>query len=942
MSLTARLTLAMVLLAVATVGMVGLLVYRSLENAILPTELARLQAHAQLQGSRLDELTTRARNDVAAFAASAAFEGIVRARENDGSDPEGGASEKEWRERLARRFVAELNAKSEYHQIRFIGIADAGREIVRVDRSGPNDAVRITPDDELQSKSGSNYFNQTLKLTRGSIYLSEISLNREHGQIEVPYKPQLRVSTLVYTPMGEPFGIFIINVDFRQTLDAINHTEHAGGHVYLVNSEGYYLLDPQPEKTFAFEFGRDDRLQKDFPGLAAELGKTTPTVGFAEGPGGDSIGVALLPLHPGGGPRLALLETVPKAELMAPLALVRNSSLVVASLVVVLAAILALALARSLTQPLVALTRMVESFSVGRSKSIKISASGEIGLLAQAFGKMSRDVVGKTAALHASERRFRALIERSGDGIALIDAQNKILYLSPSVTAIEGYSAEEMIGRSSVNETHPDDLKLVENIVRRLGEHPGVPIPVLWRRKHKDGRWLWLEGVSINLLHDPAVAAIVTNYRDVTARRQTDEALRESEEHFRFLNELGEATRALASADEIMTVMTRMLGEHLGASRCAYAVVEPTTGKFTIPHDYTDGCASIVGFYELSPFGSLATSTLNRGETLVIRNVESEILPGEGAETFRAIGIEAFIVCPLIKLDGFSAMMAVHQTSPRDWLPGEIMIVQEVVERCWSTIERQSAEDEVHRLNIDLERRVVERTSQLEAANKELEAFSYTVSHDLRTPLRAMDGFSQVVLEDFAPLLPAEGQRYLQTIRGSAQRMGKLIDDLLIFARLSRQGLDKQTINTGQLVRSILDELGSPWPERKVEVSIQPLPASVGDPALLKQAWINLLSNALKYTGHREQAEIEIGAVAENDWITYFVRDNGIGFDMKYVHKLFGVFQRLHHIDDYEGTGVGLAIVQRIIHRHGGRIWVDAEEGRGATFYFTLGAGDQS
>jgi signal transduction histidine kinase len=224
--------------------------------------------------------------------------------------------------------------------------------------------------------------------------------------------------------------------------------------------------------------------------------------------------------------------------------------------------------------------------------------------------------------------------------------------------------------------------------------------------------------------------------------------------------------------------------------------------------------------------------------------------------------------------------------------------------------------------------------SQLEEANRELESFSYSVSHDLRAPLRGLDGFSRILLEDHRAQLDADGQRYLERVRAGAQRMGQLIDDLLEFSRLSRQPVLKQTVDSMELVRQVLDELKPDYLRRQVEIVIGDLPVCQADPGLLRQVWANLLSNALKYSRARAVAQIEVGWRSEPG--AYFVRDNGAGFDMRYADKLFEVFQRLHSAEAFEGTGVGLAVVKRIVERHGGRIWAEAEVDQGATFYFTL------
>lgn len=250
--------------------------------------------------------------------------------------------------------------------------------------------------------------------------------------------------------------------------------------------------------------------------------------------------------------------------------------------------------------------------------------------------------------------------------------------------------------------------------------------------------------------------------------------------------------------------------------------------------------------------------------------------------------------------------------------------------------DRKLFEGKIQSLNQELEERVEQRTRELELANRELEAFSYSVSHDLREPLRAVNGFCRALMEDYGSMLPSEAHHYLDEIRGGALRMAQLIDDLLAFSRLSRQPIQRRTIDVGRLVAECLHELANSVGKANVEVA-KLLPCEA-DPALLKQVFSNLLSNAFKYSRLRETPRVEVSSHHDADGrIVYVVRDNGTGFDMKYAHKLFQVFQRLHRGREFEGTGVGLAIVHRIVVRHGGRVWVQAEPNVGATFFFTLG-----
>ncbi|OGU26769.1 MAG: hypothetical protein A2X66_05895 [Ignavibacteria bacterium GWA2_54_16] len=265
-----------------------------------------------------------------------------------------------------------------------------------------------------------------------------------------------------------------------------------------------------------------------------------------------------------------------------------------------------------------------------------------------------------------------------------------------------------------------------------------------------------------------------------------------------------------------------------------------------------------------------------------------------------------------------------------------LLAIEDITERKLAELASKQAEEDIIKLNAELEQRISQRTAQLEAANIELEAFTYSVAHDLRAPLRHVSGYVELLAKRFQSELSEKGVHYLDSIADSVHQMGKLIDNLLQFSRTGRAQMRRMELEMNGIVQETVESVIKDNPDRVIEWIVRQLPSVYGDDATVRLVWMNLLSNAVKFTRTREKAVIEIGAKVETEEVIFFVRDNGVGFEMKYAQKLFGVFQRLHSTEEFEGTGIGLANVHRIVMRHGGRTWAEAELNKGATFYFSI------
>ncbi len=897
----------------------------------------------------------------------------------------------DWLERESPQSLARLSADLlafvKYRELydRILILDEKGRERVRIDRNLGQPV--IVPTRELQDRSTFYFVEQTLALNKDFIYISSFDLAIEHNKIEQPIKPVIRFGTPVFDQHGQKRGIILLSYRGQRLIDRLRTiSQQSIGNLWLLNAKGYWLIGARPEDEWSFMYpDRQSRLfANDYGEAWSSIIEYPEQLQFMTNSDLFTYGEILPKALFGdiresvvsGDERWLLVARVPAEKFFAKDVMqVRVLAFILLSLqlgvvswliahhrirrrqiedevsasearfreliesapdaIVIVNGEGRIVLVNAQTEKWFGYTRDEllgqpvelliperfrthhQSYRQAYTKNPVVRPMG-VGLELYARRKDGSDfpveinlspletkkeklvtsiIRDISARRHAeeerrdSEARFRVLFESAPDAIVIVNREGRIVLVNAQAEKWFGYIRDELLGQP-VELLIPERFRTDHQSYRQAyTENPLVrPMGVgcdLYGR-HKDGSEIPVE-VTLSPLKIERELFVISIIRDITARKQSEQAQREAQ----------------AKYQELVNNLRVGVYRHTSASGCFMEVNPAIVAMFEAESAEQLKMYPIVDLRREE--GCRQVLVYNVGQLGFVDNEEIQLV------TLKRREFSASVTAAMKK-----------DSAGNIYYDG---IIEDISER-------KETERRIQQLNTALR----ERAMVLESVNHELEAFSYSVSHDLRAPLRAVDGFSRILLDEYADQLDDTGRDRLKRVRAAAQRMATLIDDMLKLSRITRSELKREDIDLSALANEVVEELRKQEPSRTVQCTIQAGMAAWGDARLLRIVLDNLLGNAWKFTSKRSDAHIEFGIQRQDDEAVYFVRDNGAGFDMAYAEKLFGAFQRLHETSEFPGTGIGLATAQRVIHKHGGRIWAEGEVEQGATFYFTVEA----
>ncbi|MBY8995134.1 MAG: PAS domain S-box protein [Candidatus Heimdallarchaeota archaeon] len=540
--------------------------------------------------------------------------------------------------------------------------------------------------------------------------------------------------------------------------------------------------------------------------------------------------------------------------------------------------------------------------------------------------------------LKYSEDRYKSTVDTLLDGITVIE-NYKIVYVNERALEIYGYPREEYLKIYGFLDLAPESEKekYVKVVQRMLANQESLAEQDFWITRRDGTNRFVRNKVYVRYIDGKPLNMYIAS-SDLTKGKIAEDSLIRERLIFKLVAEIALFSRDLTELNEKMIRSLMDLYEFdMGSIR----LFDEASNKLILSSEF--GLTDLLGEepqpVDISDTGFLVTKVARDKKSFFISDVENSDLEERLLNRTRKLKIKCVVAFPIISdNDELIGTLSLASYKTKEIPQDDVIFFESVIRLLATAIRRKQAEDELRKLNEELELRVQQRTAQLVSVNKELEAFSYSVSHDLRTPLRSIDGFSQALLEDYTDQLDETGQDYLTRVRSACKRMSNLIDDILSLSRLTRKNIDLRVINLSKLANEIISEFQEIEPDRKVNVKIEKNLQAVGDLTLIRTVLENLFGNAWKFTSKKSKARIHFGKKIINNEKVYFIQDDGVGFNQAYQDKLFAVFQRLHTYNEFEGTGIGLAIVQRIINRHGGRVWAESKMSKGATFYFTIPA----